>query len=176
MATADLHTSANLPRGDPPASRPDGHPTYLPWVVLIGLLIWSVGYIWFLAGNDWGLSRSTDIFNASWASAQIFLAFAGYGIARLLAETPSVIGSWRRFIFVGFTGFLVLIALAQVVFLRNEIRIEQHVRGPVFNEFTASAAMQVIGLVLAVVGMIVTYKTARRTPKPALHDDQSPLI
>jgi hypothetical protein len=135
-------------------------------VVLIGLLIWSVGYIWFLAGDDWGVSISTDIFNASWACAQIFPAFAGYGIARRLAETPSVIGPWRRFIFVGFTGFLVLIALAQVVSLWNEIRAEQHVRGPVFNEFTASTAMQVIGLILAVVGMIVTYKTARRSRMP----------
>jgi hypothetical protein len=170
MTTADLQTSPDLPSGEPPTSSPDGRTSYLPWLVLTGLLIWALGYLWFLGDNDWGRSRSNDIFNASWACAQFFLAFAGYGIARLLAETPGVIRSWRRFIVFGFTGFLLLITLAQVVLLRDEIRVEQHIRGP-FNLYTGSTAMQVIGLCLAVVGMIVTYVTASRTPKQPQHDD-----
>jgi len=139
--------------------------------VLSGLLIWALGYVWWLGGFDWGRSRSTDVFNASRACAQFFLAFAGYCIARLLAEAPGATASWRRSVFFGCTGFLLLIALAWVDFLRDEIRIEQRIGGPVVNVNTGSTATQAIGLCLAVLGMTMTYVVTSRTPGRPRHDD-----
>lgn len=171
MTTADGQALLDLPGGDPPSSSSDRRASRLPWLVLSGLLIWALGYVWWLGGSDWGRSSSTDVFNAGWACAQCFLAFAGYGVARLPATTPGVTGSWRRSVFFGFTGFLLLVALAWVVVLRQEIRIEQRIGGPVFTVNTGSAAMRAIGLCAAVLGMTVTYVVTSRTPRRPRHDD-----